>query len=239
MRFYEHRVSLSAYFITALAGGLVTLAGLTALPQSARVPVGSLITLAAVARPVSTPTRIAMATLPELQSTLRQLFEDQSAYLHELVISEVAGLQETAAVTKRLIETQQDIANAIVPYWGNDTAKRLAPLLQNDVTTLLMVIDAAKTGGPGALLAARKKWSDNASAIASLLATANPDWQQATLARQMQSQADLIERDVTARLVHDWSADIKDYDDGTKQMLAFADMIAVGIARQFATSTIS
>lgn len=230
-------MSVSGYFIAALAGGLVTLAGLSELPQSAAAPIGSVVTLAAATRPVSKPSRIAMAALPQLQSMLRRLFEEKSAYLHDLIISDVAGTQETAAVTRRLTQTQRDIANAIAPYWGAETAKRLAPLLQNDVTASLAVVDAIKAGRMGVVSAAKKQWSDNAGAITSLLATANPDWQRAALAAQMQGQLDFIERDATARLVRDWSTDIEDYDESTGQMLAFADMVSVGIARQLQTSS--
>jgi hypothetical protein len=53
------------------------------------------------------------------------------------------------------------------------------------------------------------------------------------MAESLQKYLDLTMREVTARLINDWPADVKAYDERHQQTLAFADALADGIAKQF------
>jgi len=169
----------------------------------------------------------------ELRGSLRALFEDRAAYTRNAVISALGNAADLDAVTARLMKNQSDIGNALKPYWGDDTATKVTALLKEQVTLSLAVVKAAKSGGKGTLAAAKQKASDNAVAIGVLLNGANPNWQKTTMAEMLQKYLDLTMREVTARLINDWPADVKAYDERHAQALAFADTLADGISKQF------
>jgi hypothetical protein len=218
--------------VSALAGGLLALAGLTYAQSHAPAP--SIMASAAAATPAPPVATLATVTRKaELRTTLRRLFEERVAYTRNAIISVLGNTPDLDAVTVRLMKNQDDIGNALRPYYGDDAATRLSALLKDHVTLGVAAIKAAKTGEKGKLAAAEKNWSDNGSAIAAFLSATNPNWQKTAVEQTLQKHADITKRDVTARLVRDWAADIKDYDDSHQQMLAFADMLADGIVKQF------
>ena len=81
-----------------------------------------------------------------------------------------------------------------------------------------------------------KKWIANGKDIAAFLSGANPYWPKKDLEHMLQTHLDLTTGEVVGRLRKDWAADIKSYDDGHVHMLMFADMLAGGIAKQFAAT---
>jgi hypothetical protein len=227
-------MSVGNSIVSALAGGLLALGGLTYAkslpPREALVPsaAAAASSTAAVAETITSVTRKA-----ELRTTLRRLFDERSAYMRNAIISTLGNASDVGPVTARLMRNQDDIGGALKPYYGEGVSARLTALLKEQITLGGAVTKAAKTGEKARLAAARKNWADNGVAIAALLSEVNPSWQKAEMEQMLQKHIDLTMRDITARLLNDWPADIRAYDDGHQHMLTFADTLADGIARQF------
>jgi hypothetical protein len=169
----------------------------------------------------------------ELKMAMRKLWEEHIVYTRNYIISALAGLPDVDAVAQRLLRNQDDIGNAIKPYYGDAAGKKLTALLRDHILIATEVVKAAKAGDKPQLAKAQDKWTANGKDIAAFLSGANPHWQRKALEEMLQVHLDLTSGEVVARLNQDWAADIKAYDEGHAHMLMFADMLADGIARQF------
>jgi hypothetical protein len=181
--------------------------------------------------------RIAQAAPKEMSAesvreAMRKLWEDHITYTRNYIISALNDLPDADAVAKRLSKNQDDIGNAVKPYYGEAAGQKLAALLKDHIKIAAEVIKAAKAGEKDKLAAAQKKWTDNADDIAAFLSKANPNWPQKEM-EDMLHNLELTTGEVVGRLKKDWSADIKSYDEGHVHMLNFADMLTEGIAKQF------
>ena len=169
----------------------------------------------------------------ELKTVLRALWEDHVAFTREYIISALAGLPDTAAVADRLLANQDQLGNAIKPYYGDQAGAKLTALLRAHIMIATQIVSAAKAGDSAAVDAGEKTWHQNGDEIAAFLAGANPNWSKAALSDMLSKHLDYTTTEVVSRLKSDWKADIAAYDVGAQHMLAFSDMLAGGIVAQF------
>jgi hypothetical protein len=169
----------------------------------------------------------------ELNAEMRKLWEDHITYTRNYIISAIADLPDADDVAERLLRNQDDIGNAIKPFYGEEAGQGLASLLKDHITIAVEVVTFAKSGDKPQLDAAQAKWSGNGKDIAAFLASANPNWNEAELVAMLQKHLDLTTGEVVGRLNKDWTADIKAYDEGHEHMLMFADVLTDGIVEQF------
>lgn len=164
---------------------------------------------------------------------MRRLWEDHIVFTHAYVISATSNLPDAQPVLQRLLKNQDDIGNAIKPYYGEAAGAKLATLLREHITIAGAVVKAAMANDKTALTTEQQKWSANGKSIAAFLSGANPNWKQADLEQMMQTHLDLLTNAVVARLNKDWTAEIKAYDDGHDHILKMADALSAGIEKQF------
>ncbi len=169
----------------------------------------------------------------EVKMGMRKLWEEHITYTRNYIISAVANLPDADVVAKRLLRNQDDIGDAIKPYYGEDAGNKLTTLLRDHIMIATEVVTAAKGGDKNQLSAAQDKWSANGREIAAFLSGANPNWPQKDLEEMLQKHLDLTTGEVVGRLTKNWADDIKSYDEGHAHMLMFADMLTDGIAKQF------
>lgn len=169
----------------------------------------------------------------ELRMAMRKLWEDHITYTHNYIVSALADQPDRDAITQRLLTNQDDIGDAIKPYYGEAAGKKLASLLRDHIVIATSVVKAAKAGDKTGLEDTQKKWTANGKEIAAFLSSANSNWPKNTLEEMLQKHLDLVTGAVVARLHEDWAAEIKAYDDGHMHMLMFADTLTEGIAKQF------
>jgi hypothetical protein len=164
---------------------------------------------------------------------MRKLWEDHITYTRNYIISEIGDLGDVPAVSKRLLKNQDDIGDAIKPYYGDDAGKKLSALLRDHIMIATEVVKAAKVNDKPALDKAQQKWGANADDIADFLSSANPNWNKSDLRDMLHKHLDLTTGEAVSRLKKDWDADIDFYDRGHVHMLMFSDMLVDGIAKQF------
>ncbi len=176
-----------------------------------------------------------MMTKPaaDLGMAMRKLWEDHITYTRNYIISALAGLEDASAIAGRLLRNQDDIGNAIKPFYGDAAGAKLSALLRDHILIAVDVVKAAKAGVAADLDAASKKWTANADDIAAFLSGANPNWALATITDMLHKHLEYTTQEVVSRLKKDWSGDIAAYDKGHEHMLKFADMLTHGIVMQF------
>jgi len=168
----------------------------------------------------------------DLRNAMRKLSTDHTTYTHGYIVSAVAGLPDLQAVTQRLLRNQDDIGNAVKPFYGDDAGKKLAALLRDHILIAADIVKAAKANDTKSVDADQKKWKANADDMAALLAGANPNWPKAKLTDMLHKHLDFVTQQVVARIKMDWPGDIHAYDTGFDHMMMFADMLSDGIIKQ-------
>jgi hypothetical protein len=164
--------------------------------------------------------------------TMRQLWEDHIAWTRSFIVSFAADQPDLAVVTDRLLRNQDDIGNAIKPFYGNAAGNQLAGLLREHILGAAALLDAAKNGGD--VQAASDAWYANANAIAEFLAAANPRfWPLDEMKAMMKDHLDLTLAEAVHRLNGQFALDVADYDQIHTQILHMADMLSDGLIDQF------
>src|SRR5438309_1072643 len=69
----------------------------------------------------------------ELRTAMRKLWEDHITYTRNAIISLLGSLPDVDAVSARLMKNQEDIGNAVKPYYGNDAGTKLTGLLKEHI----------------------------------------------------------------------------------------------------------
>lgn len=182
---------------------------------------------------VATQSAVDAKSEADVKAGMRKLWEDHIIYTRNYIISALDDLPDGDAVAKRLLKNQDDIGDAIKPYYGNDAGKKLSALLRDHIMIATEVVKAAKSGTKKQLADAQEKWSANGKDIAAFLSSANPSWPRGDLEAMLQKHLDLTTGEVVGRLKKDWKADIHSFDEGHMHMLMFSDMLVEGIAKQF------
>jgi hypothetical protein len=169
-----------------------------------------------------------------LRSEMRKLWEDHVTWTRMVIVSVAADLPDRQAAVSRLLSNQDDIGDAIKPYYGEAAGERLAELLREHIVIAADVLAAAKAGDSDALNAALERWYDNGNEIAAFLNAANPrNWPLDEMRQMMREHLDLTTAEAVARLSGDWEADVRAYDRAHEQVLMMADMLSDGIVDQF------
>ena len=165
---------------------------------------------------------------------MRKLWEDHITWTRLAIVSFAGGLPDLAATEQRLLRNQQDIGDAIKPYYGAAAGTRLTKLLREHILGAVAVLTAAKAGDQAQLQQASAAWYANANQIADFLHSDNPrNWPRAAMRSMMKTHLDQTLREATDRLTGDYASDIRDYDAVHRHILAMADELSAGIMRQF------
>ena len=61
---------------------------------------------------------------------MRKLWEDHVTWTRLYIVSAVAGLPDQGATAERLLKNQEDIGDAIRPYYGDEAGDALPELLK-------------------------------------------------------------------------------------------------------------
>jgi hypothetical protein len=170
----------------------------------------------------------------EFRNDMRKLWEDHVTWTRLAIISLADGLPDQDASVGRLLQNQEDIGNAIKPYYGEAAGDQLTALLHDHITIAAELVVAAKNGDSAAAADANARWYANANDIAALLNSANPQaWPLDHMQQMMKEHLDLTLSEAVARLTGDYPADVAAYDQIHVQILGMADMLSLGIINQF------
>jgi hypothetical protein len=158
---------------------------------------------------------------------------DHTVYTRLYIVSAAANLPDAQTVAGRLLRNQEDIGNAIVPYYGKDAGKKLTELLKGHIMIATEVVAAAIAGDNKKFAEADKKWIANADDIAAFLSSANPTWPKKDVADLLHLHLQLIREFATARMNKKFDEDIKKLDEYFTEGMLIADTLSEGVIKQF------
>lgn len=168
-----------------------------------------------------------------LHRAMRVLWEQHMEWTYATVAAFAAGTPGLTASLDRLLRNQNDIGDAIKPYYGKKAGNALARLLRTHINEAVPVLTAAQSGDQAGLDEAIKAWRANAKKIADFLASANPHWGKADMEMMMATHIDQTVAYAAAQLQGDYARSIRLYGHAEHHMLRMSDMLSHGIVAQF------
>lgn len=166
-----------------------------------------------------------------LYIAMRDLWHQHMEWTYATVsafVSESAALEPTL---NRLLKNQDDIGNAIKPFYGKKAGNQLTALLREHIELAVPVLVAAKAGDNSALDTAVADWYRNAKEVGEFLEKANPAWKDGQ---------EMLEEHITGTIVYavdqlkgDYAKSIKDYEAAERHMLMLADELSAGLIKAF------
>ena len=169
----------------------------------------------------------------QLQHALRKLWIDHTIWTKSYIVSAISGLDDQEKVLARLLQNQDDIGNAIKPYYGEEAGNKLAQLLREHIQLAGKVVEAAKSGNQNKFKKYNKEWHKNADDIALFLSKVNPNWSNEELKDLLYTHLQLLTDQVSSRLQKNTAAEIIAFDKGEDHIIKLADVMTKGIIKQF------
>lgn len=168
-----------------------------------------------------------------LSKAMRDLWTDHVVWTHNYIVAATSDQPDADALSRRLLANQDQIGQAIVPYYGQAAGDRLAALLRDHILIAVDVVKAAKANDQAKLGDADRRWHANAADIATFLSGANPNWSRADVLSMMNEHLALTTQATVARLKKNWTEEIATFDKIYDQAMMMADALSDGIIRQF------
>ncbi|MDF2836988.1 MAG: glycosyltransferase [Paenibacillus sp.] len=168
-----------------------------------------------------------------LKTTMQRLWMEQALWTQSYLVSAFAGLDDQKPVLERLLRNQQDIGDAIKPYYGEEAGNDLAELLKEHILIAGQIVTATQAGNGADARKYNKEWHRNADDIAKFLSAANPHWSYEELKASLEMRLALIAEVLEAMLAKDWEGSIEVFDKGEAHLIELADLLSEGIVKQF------
>jgi len=169
----------------------------------------------------------------ELRQGMRDLWADHVVWTRAYIVAALSDHPSAPSVLARLMKNQEDLGNAIAPYYGAPAGTKLTQLLKDHISVAGEVVTAAKANDQAKLTDANQRWHQNAEDIAAFLSGANPNWKRADLVTMLNQHLALTTDEATLRLQSKWSEDTANFDKIFDQAMHMADALSEGVVKQF------
>jgi hypothetical protein len=175
-----------------------------------------------------------MSTAAEpVRLALRKLWSDHVFWTREYIMAAVRDSGDADAAATRLLRNQDDIGNAIVPYYGEDAGHKLTDLLKQHILIAVDLVAAAKAGDSDRFAKEDARWTANAEDIAAFLSGANANWPKADVMDLLAQHLKLTKDEATAIIQQDHGHAVDVFDDIYNEIIVLADALYDGLVAQF------
>jgi len=169
----------------------------------------------------------------ELRISLHNLWVEHIVWTRQYVVAAAADQPDASFAAERLLKNQEDIGNAIKPFYGDQAGNQLTSQLKDHITIAVDLLEAAKAGNSTALEQIEQKWYANADELATFLSVANPNWTKEDMLNMLNEHLSLTKTEAVARLTGDYATDVTTFDALYKHAISMGDEFTVGIVKQF------
>lgn len=171
--------------------------------------------------------------ITELRIELHDLWVEHVVWTRQYIVAAAADSPDTSFAAERLLKNQEQIGDAIKPYYGDEAGDKLTALLKDHILIAVDLLDAAKAGDSAGVEEAEERWYDNAGDIATFLSEANPNWTKEEMTSMLNEHLSLTKTEAVARLTGDYATDVATFDALYKHAVSMSDAFTIGIVNQF------
>jgi hypothetical protein len=169
----------------------------------------------------------------ELRIALHDLWVEHVVWTRQYIVAAAADSPDASFAAERLLKNQENIGDAIKPYYGDEAGDQLTSLLKDHILIAVDLLEAAKAGDAEAVQEIEAKWYDNGDDIATFLSEANPNWTKEDMVIMINEHLSLTKTEAVARLTGDYATDVETFDALYVHAVSMADGFSVGIVTQF------
>jgi hypothetical protein len=169
----------------------------------------------------------------DLMNEIRMLWEQHGFWTREAIMSIVLELPNEEVIVQRLLKNPKDFGRALRPLYGDFIAARFSELLTDHLTIAAELVKASKAGDDKTAADAERRWYANADEIAFLLGSINPFWSQQEWRTMLHEHLGLVKAEAVAMLTQKFEDGIRIFDEIERQALEMADVMSMGIIKQF------
>jgi hypothetical protein len=169
----------------------------------------------------------------ELRIAVHDLWIEHVVWTRQYIVAAAAGSPDAGFAAERLLKNQEDIGDAIKPFYGEEAGDQLTSLLKDHILIAVDLLEAAKAGDAEAVEQIEADWYDNADDIATFLSGANPYWTKEALTSMLNEHLVLTKTEAVARLTGDYATDVATFDALYVHAVSMADTFTAGIVDQF------
>lgn len=167
-----------------------------------------------------------------LQAQMRKLWLDHILLSREYMAAAMANKSDIAQIAERLLKNQDDIGNAIVPYYGKEAGDKLAKLLREHILLAVDLMDAIKNNS-NSKTDVETKFYQNSKETSHFLNSINPYWKENDVVKVLYDHLDSAKIEMTQRVNKQWKDDQAAFDNSVDQANGLGDAFADGIIKQF------
>jgi hypothetical protein len=169
----------------------------------------------------------------ELRLAIHDLWVEHVVWTRQYIVAAAADSPDAGAAAERLLKNQEDIGDAIKPFYGDEAGDQLTSLLKDHIIIAVDLLEAAKAGDSEAAETAEEEWYDNADDIATFLSGANPNWTKEDLKSMLNEHLSLTKTEAVSRLTGDYATDVATFDAIYQHAVSMGDTFTEGIVKQF------
>lgn len=172
------------------------------------------------------------AAVEAFEETVEHLWCKTVDYTRNAIISILSGLEDIDAVTARLMKLQEDIGNAVSPYYGDEAAMAVTTLLKQHATIVVDIVKNIKDAK--SIEELEKSLQTNVDAIATFLDSADPDnWPKDVVLGLLKKHIACTIKLAQSRFAKDWPADFAAYEECKANIEKIAYAMSGGILNKF------
>jgi hypothetical protein len=168
----------------------------------------------------------------ELRIAMRRLWDDQLVFTRNFIISTLAMDRDQGPCADYLLQHQTTMADALMPYYGDEASARLAALLRTHAELTAELVRSISAGEIDTLARQRAYWVGNVQEIAAYLATLNPRWKREQLERRLETYLELTMDEIAGRSIRNWEVELAAYERVRAHSTRLADFLSNGIIQQ-------
>lgn len=169
----------------------------------------------------------------DLNNDMRRAWTQHMYWTRMFMVSLFNDLPNIGEVSKRLLQTPEDIGSVYEAFYPQATVNQLIKLLAEHTVLVAEAMVAAKAKDMQKMEEEEQKLVQNADEIASLLSSMNTAYNYDELKKMLLMHIDMLLRQILAEANGLSEEAIRLFDEGENQALELADYLIKGLLDQF------
>jgi hypothetical protein len=170
----------------------------------------------------------------ELSNYMRKLWGDNATWMRNYIVSYLNGAKDIRESASRLLKNQEQIGRAMGMWYGKDTGKKVASMLQKNMVAFGDMLSAMLNKKKNEAIVAEKRWNDNTDSLASYLSSINPRFDKVELSQNLKKYNELMTTQAINRFRGKHASEINSFDKAYNHAtFDVADTLTKGIVYQF------